>query len=158
MLNIRTGQPRDIPRLVELGEDFWEHTWHKHKGQAYSGETVAHLCEFLMHRGNGNGFIVVLTDDDDVVQGFGLVAFTPFVFDINMKTATELAFYVVPEYRKGKEGIRLLKSMENISRNKGCAVITMVSMEHSNPRPVEKLYESMGYERTETSYTKELRE
>lgn len=153
-MRIRKGKSTDIDVLVAQGREFWKSTRYVGEGHEYKPEVVANLCEWLMNEG---GFIVVLEDDDEVVRGHGLVALAPLIFDPDISCAMEFAFYVEPEYRRGKWGLALLKAMETTAAGMGVQYMTMVTMESSMPRQVETIYNRMGYERTETSYTKELK-
>jgi len=66
--------------------------------------------------------------------------------------ATELAWWVDPEYRGTSEGKELLTSFEGWAKDKGCKYITMISLDEG----LGKYYEKCGYLLTERSYMREL--
>lgn len=70
--------------------------------------------------------------------------------------ATELAWWLNPEHRRGKNGIALLLFMEELVKEQGVKYWTMISMQSSMPEEVGRMYERMGYVHSETSYTKVL--
>lgn len=153
MAKLRGARVEDIPELVKHGEEFYKMTRHVNEGIPYNPEAVANLCHLLVT--TPAGFILVLTVDDNIV-GFILIAYGPFPFSPDILTAMELAYYIDPKYRKGKYAKFLLEHAEAIAKMQGAKYLTMISMESCHPRHAESVYESMGYSRTETSYTKEL--
>jgi GNAT superfamily N-acetyltransferase len=151
-VDIREATPEDIPTLVEQGREFWKSTRYSIADhRPYRPDAVATLCEWLMEEG---GFIVVLVDDDDVVRGHGLVAVTPFLFDPDIWSAMELAYYIDPDYRG--HGTRLLYAMEDEARRRDAEYLSMITMESSMPEVVGGIYNKLGYSKNETVFTKEL--
>lgn len=153
MAKIRNARVEDIPRLVEWGEEFWNHTYFKQvQDEPYCGEAVGDLCRGLIE--GEDGYILVVVDDEDDVRGFALCITYPFVFNPAIKMSGELAWYIDPTLRGGKLGLYLLKLAEKIAKFMGVKYMTMISMEHS--MDVGPLYERAGYMKTESTYVKEL--
>ena len=145
----------DIAQLVASGEKFYQWTRHIRDGIPYNPDAVADLCARLI--GNYElGFILVIADDCDVVKGFLLVTTSPFPFSPDITIAGELAYYIDEDLRKGGLGRKLMEHGESVARSRGVRYMTLVAMESSMPEQVAALYRAMGYEKTETTYLKEL--
>jgi len=152
-MKFREGGSSELHDLVKHGEEFWTHTTYFKRGREYNQSAVAVLCANLMLQ--DNGFIVVMLDEEDKCQGFGLVVVAPFVFDPSYKAALELAYYIAPKHR-GKYGVRLMQEMEKTAKRYGAEFMSMITMEDSNPEAAARVYNKLGYTKNEVVYTKEL--
>lgn len=152
-MKIRGAGGNDIDALVAYGEKFWERTRYSQVDKLpYDAESVRELVTGLIHQPKLGYAIVV--EDEGKVKGFGLVVQTPLIWSRKIMVAGELAWYVDPELRGSKAGIRLLQTMERIAKHRGIRYMAMISMEHS--MDVGPLYERMGYIKTETTWSKDL--
>lgn len=154
-MKIRGARIEDIPVLTEYGEKFYQWTRHIRDGIPYNPDAVADLCNWLIDNMDA-GFVLVLADADDVVKGFLLVATSPFIFSPDIKVAGELAFYVDEDLRKTGFGRALMEHGEEVARQNGIRYMTLVAMETCMPDQVAALYADMGYQKTETTFVKEL--
>ena len=100
----------------------------------------------------------ILTGDKDrkICLLYGEVGFitgvaAPFMFGTDL-LATELAWWVEPEYRSKKVGLELLEAFEFWARKIGCKLISMACLDEK----VAALYESKGYTLYERAYLKEI--
>lgn len=151
-MKIRGASYDDLEQLVKHGEEFWEHTRYSQvDGRPYDRDTVFRMCSGLIT--NDTGDILVL-DDDGTIKGFVLLAYYPLAWDHNLRCAGELAWYLAPELRGGKLGVKLLAQAENLAKLRDCTYMAMISMSHS--MDLGPLYEKLGYIETEKTYTKEL--
>lgn len=96
-----------------------------------------------------NGVVLIATIDDAIVGMLGLATYTHPVSGERM--TAEIFWWVDPEYR-GWTGIRLLKRAEEWAREAETACLQMVAP----TADIERLYERLGYARTEVSYHKSL--
>ena len=152
----------DRESLLAYGEKFWEQTRYTQVDKRpYSADTVDQLLQLYADqrfeiKDQVPGFVLVVCDREDTsrVVGFGIVAMYPLAWDWSVKCAGELAFYLDEEARGSGVAKRLLQSMENVAKHRGCEYMAMISMEHS--MDVGPMYERMDYIKTETTYTKEL--
>lgn len=151
MAKFRKATFQDMPALVHYGSLFWEHTRWAQDGWDYDPGSVRDMIQGLIE---GLGFIIVVTDEEDNVKGFGLVLEYLNSWNNNISCAGELAFYIDEAYRGDGTGKKLLMLMEAMARKRGVKYMAMISMAHS--MDVGPLYEKMGYVETETTYTKEL--
>ena len=144
---IRDCTEKDIPALVEMSREFWQHTLYK--DEAFQDDAVIgmidktmedELCLVLEINGNVEGFVCG-------IKGVLLANF-------DVSAGTELAWWVNKDYRKGSDGIKLLKAIEQRAKKVGIKYWNMAYMNSSMPDSIKKIYESMGYKENESLYTK----
>lgn len=70
-------------------------------------------------------------------------------------TATELLWWVEPQYRATKFSINLVKQFEAEAKARGATHILMMAIERSNDM-ARRVYPKLGYEFIETTYIKEI--
>lgn len=97
-----------------------------------------------------------ILDDDKLAlicdgQGMLLAMTMPFVWG-KVQTATEMAWWVEPEYRKNGVGTALINAFQEWAAEKECKAITLTSLDSS----VDKLYDRLGYKLCEQTYIKEI--
>jgi GNAT superfamily N-acetyltransferase len=98
-----------------------------------------------------------ILDDDKlalICPGKGMILATtlPFLWGTK-RTATEMAWWVEPKYRKQGIGGMLIEAFEDWAKEKGCVAITLTSLDDTK---VEKLYDKLGYKLCEQTYIKEI--
>jgi ribosomal protein S18 acetylase RimI-like enzyme len=145
---IREAVSNDIDDILVLCEEFWKHT-------IYEDDFDAEHTRLMVNLAQEHGLLGVLTENDKVV-GFIAGVKSPLLANPNVLTGTELAWWVEPDYRKGRKGISLMLFIESLAKQQGIKYWNMISMESSNPDVANKIYERLGYKKTETSFTKEL--
>lgn len=84
-------------------------------------------------------------------QGILLAMFMPFAWG-KVRTATEMAWWVEPEYRGNGVGQALIEAFQEWAADKECKAITLTSLDSS----VDKLYGRLGYKLCEQTYIKEI--
>lgn len=145
---IREAQVSDFPAIVDLSREFWAHTMFE---EPFDPEHTQKMVDLAYD----HNLLAVLEVDYQVV-GFvaGISSF--LLGSTQAKCGTELAWWVSPAHRGGRNGIALLNFIEQLAAKNGIKYWTMVSMESSMPEKVGRMYEKMGYSKSETSYTKVL--
>ncbi len=142
---IRSADEKDFDAILDLSEQFWLST-------IYSEPFERDHTLIMVQMAYRCGLLAVL--DIGGVVGFCAAVCSPILGSSNALGATELAWYVKPENRGGKNGLRLMLFMEDLAKAKGVKYFNMVAM-HSSME-VGSIYERLGYQKTETSYTKVL--
>lgn len=148
MIKILTNEYLD--GLVELTKEF-------HNVSGYTTEwNELYITRALVNSmSKPNHLNLIMVDDLGRVVGMLLAVCVEHPF-YPINTASELAWYVKPDYR-GKESMQLLKAYEYwATQLMNAHIITMVSLENVEPEKVDKLYKHMGYKLKEHSYVKEL--
>ncbi len=150
MTKIKGPTDAELRQAVELGEEFWYQT-ELSKTIPYNHQSVYTLSKIA----DEDGMFFVAVDEGKVVGfAFGLV--TPFPFNQDYKAATEVAWYITPEYRKDGTGLALAEILELTARLKGATYLSMMLIEEIDPGPVAAMYEHLGYSKSERTYIKVL--
>ena len=145
---IRKAVRADIPFIVNMAEKFWQFTIYDDLFCPATIETLAENCI------ENNMCSVV--DVRGVVVGFAAGVIGGLIGNASVKTGTELAWWVDPEHRGGRNGIGLLMHIEALAEAQGVKYWNMEFMESSMPEEIRAIYERLGYRKNETLYTKIL--
>jgi GNAT superfamily N-acetyltransferase len=144
----RKATEADIPYVTVLGEEFWSTTAFEEESDTTSIYNAAKECF-------RQGLLAVLEEDGEVV-GFVAGLAHPLLGNNKVKAGGELAYYIDPDFRKGRGAIELMKQIETQAKDIGVKYWTMVSMECSHPEVAESIYTRLGYNKFETSFTRIL--
>ena len=146
---IRDCKAKDVDTLIAMSEEFWQHTiYRKEKFDAES-------CKAMIEQTMTHELCLVL-EIDGKVEGFicGVKGYLLANFDI--MNGTELAWWVNEDYRKSGGGLKLLRSIEKRAKKLGVKYWNMLYMQSSMPSSIKSIYESTGYRKSESFYTKVL--
>jgi GNAT superfamily N-acetyltransferase len=90
---------------------------------------------------------------DEELIGYIIFIVQPHLHYMTCKTAFEDIYYVRPDFRKGRVGIRLFKYAEEVLRSIGVNRVIMHTKIHMDN---SKLFEYLGYKWTDKLFTKIL--
>lgn len=145
---IRNATERDFDSILNLSADFWQHTQFD---EPFDREhTRGYVQMAFDHQ------LLAVVDIAGQVVGFCAAVKSPLLGTPAALMATELAWYLDPGHRGGKNGVALLLHMEQLAKSQGVKYWNVAYMEHSMPATVQRLYERLGYTQQEVSYTKRL--
>lgn len=99
--------------------------------------------------------VVLVWEDKGKVVGLIAGQWTELIFNED-KVATELVWWVEPEYRKTEAAHQLLGAFEYWADWCGCKSIQMYSLSNEYSNVLERFYKKQGYKLAETSYVKDL--
>lgn len=151
-VSIRTALPEDVDRMVVYGDQFWSQTRYFAAGVSYDVETVTNFTHQLIDE----GIVLFAEDQEGSIIALMLVIVAPFPMNMHHLTACEWVFYIDPLYRRGGLGAKLISQAEEILKKRSVKFFTMVSLTNVTPDAANKLYETLGFEHSESSFTKEL--
>ena len=151
-MKVRRGKPEDIETIRKLGKEFYDGTLYSQMGIKYSPTTIYTLLTTLM----GDHGIVCVAEEENEIIGFILLALFPFPFNAKYVGATELAFYVTPEAQSKGAGKLLLGKAEQVAKQLGVNLLSMVSLETGTPESAQAVYNKLGYTKNEVVFTKDL--
>ena len=144
---IREALEKDIPSILELCGVFWKETMYTEPFDSNHTETMVNMA--LDHK------LLAVVDIDGIV-GFVAGIKSPLLASTKASQGVELAWWINPEHRKGRLGVELMLFIEDLARKQKIKYWNMVSMESSSPDVANKIYERLGYTKSETSWTKIL--
>jgi len=90
---------------------------------------------------------------DEEMIGYAIFIVQPHLHYMTCKTAFEDIYYIRPDFRKGRVGIRLFKYAEDVLKGIGVNRVIMHTKVHMDN---SKLFEYLGYKLTDKIYTKIL--
>ena len=151
MIKVRRAKESDLDAMVALGDSFWRQTSYHKAGVAYDAEQCRQLADTLRTHG-----IAQVAYDGDKIVGMLLAVIGSVPFSPTVGSATEMVFYVEPDYRKDGLGAHLIKQAENVCRQLGVKYLNMIHLASVDPSKPEALYKRMGYHTSETVFTKEV--
>lgn len=143
----------DLPEMIKLGKKFWKQTsYYKDHGIDYDVRTVWNVSvECIM-----NG-VSLVNKTDGRIDGLMLIPIVPFPMNANYTSATEWVFFVDPSKRGSRAGYQMIVEAEAMLKEKGVTLFSLVSLTNVTPEVANKLYEGMGFEHSETGFTKDIR-
>lgn len=147
MATIRRASYADIPSIVDMGRKFYETTDY---APAFCSESVESLARTILD----SGFILI-ADRGGIPCGMAAMLVAPFPFNMSVKTACEVAWWVDYDARGEGVGRALFHAIEPAARELGVSQIEMIHLQGSPPQ-ARDLYLSDGFVPTHTSYTKVL--
>ena len=145
---VRKATIEDFPQICKMAREF-------HACTEYGFIEFDDASLFLiMKQSIGQGMCYV--SEHEELTGFiiGMVFGSPL--NQMVKMATELAWWVKPEYRKTSAGVKLLKALEAGAKENGAVSLTMVCLESIEPDAVQAIYEKMGYSQAERSFLRRI--
>lgn len=143
---IRAATENDFSEILRMSADFWLHTQFS---EPFEAEHTKNMVKMAFDHG-----LLAVVEINGLVVGFCAAVKSYILGSTKAMCATELAWWIDPEHRQGKNGVALLQFMEGLVQEQGIKYWTMVSMQSSMPEVVGRMYERMGYVHSETCYTK----
>lgn len=145
---IRAAIESDISECLEMARNFYDVAGYK-KDVPFCADSCAEWMKFSISQG-----LLFVADAGQKLAGFVIAVASPFIMNRKYLAGAELAWWMEPEYRHGSAGIKLLKAIEDSAKKSGIKFWSMMSLEEVDPDKVDKLYRSMGYQKTENTYMK----
>lgn len=147
MAQVRKATLEDLPRLQAMGARFMLETPYGEWMQN-SPKRIEELVEPMLA---GAGIVLVAEEQQQIV---GMVAALAYADPFTGPTCDEVAWWVEPEHRNGLTGPRLLRALENWSRQKGLRLLKMIAP--TAAPEVADFYSRSGFTALQTTYVKRL--
>jgi len=148
---IRPATKSDVPRLVEIGQEFFNMT-ELDNVTTYNLESVTNLLSNSIDDESSTVLVVEL--DGEIVGATGATIY-PFYFNTDNRVAQEFFWYIAETHRGGLIGVKLFKALEMWALENGAQTMDMTAL-GVNQRSVGQFYEKQGYYRQETHYMRRL--
>lgn len=146
---IRPARLFDLSRIVLLSSEFYK-TLSYARTIPFDYETVTELTLNLIKSG-----VVFVVELDGLIVGVMAVSVHPSMFNKNYLISGEVIWYLSPEAQSQGWGKKLLAAVDQECKDWGLTTGQLFLMKESPP-VATALYESLGYELTELSFTKEF--
>ncbi len=156
---IRRATPKDVPRLLQMGAEFFKMSAFHAMGGVYDPGSMEQTFESLFKSPDAVVFVAQAPSaaeapEGEVIGAVGAVVASLF-FNLKIKTANEFFWYVDPAHRGQRTALRLYLALEQWAKEKGVDVLGMAALKNS-PQAVRDYYAKAGFHESETSYMKRL--
>jgi GNAT superfamily N-acetyltransferase len=99
---------------------------------------------------------LLLSDGDKYIGFLAAVVSAAHPLMYNDPIASELIWWVSPEYRGGKQSVSLIHAYEEWARTVGCKRASLSNLFNPYHDRLDKVYQDMGFYPVEKSYMKEF--
>lgn len=149
---IREATFLDIPAVFELCKKAYEESNYHQRLYAWDEEkAISSLKIFILC----NGATILIDENDGVITGFLIAELTAPVGGVDV-IATDVAFYVLPEYRGSLTAFRLIKKYECWAKTNGAKHIELGVSSGVDHEKTLSLYAFLGYRPSSVTYIKEV--
>lgn len=149
MTNLRPAELRDAEAIAQLGMDFIGRL--KLDARPSVDRVTASVGAVLNDR-NGCG---VVFEKDGRIVGFLLGMAVPIWFDVMDWSAIELAWWIDPAHRGGREAVEMVRLFERWASNMNVNRIVLSDIEFlDQAQPAGVFIESLGYTLHERAFVK----
>jgi len=147
---VRSGTELDFESIIDMADSFWKNTIYD---EEFCRDTVWEMLKLCLDQ----QLLSVIEDQTGKLVGFACALKGGLLGNSSISSGTELAWWVEPDHRGGRNGISLLKHLEDLATKAGIKYWNMAFMCSSMPDIIEEIYKKMGYIRSEVIYTKILK-
>lgn len=156
-VEIREATMDDVDAIVEMAQRFYPESPYPHFYGDMPVSQAAGLVIVTLQGMTEYGIkpgVMLVADDNGKLAGMvcmhiDAATFTPAVI------ASEIVWWVEPEYRSGTTAVRILKAAEAAAKERGATVVRMAALSTS-PEQAGQIYERLGFVQTEVYYTKRV--
>lgn len=146
---IRDAEEDDVEAIVAMSEKFYATTYYT-EFAPFDADSCSHIILGLITAGT----LLVAEVEGKLVGMIGVVVH-PFLFNVNVVQASEIVWWLDPDYRKTNTAKMLMQAMENRAKEQYVDLMLMINLDNSPPA-AKVLYTNLGYKNTENAWTKVL--
>lgn len=150
MTQVRRGTIEDIDALVDMGERFFAFSAFSEFTPLDPDSVRNSLLSLL------DGGVVFVAEHEQQIVGGIVGMMTSVWFNQNVRTATELAWWVDEEHRTTSAGIKLYRAFESWAAEQGAQAIVMSDLVIRGAAPAENLFMKLGFTTVERSHVKKV--
>lgn len=147
---IRPATPDDMPRILEMGERFFETAGWPEIAEWDAG-SMEQTLGYLMDAATGCVFVA---ETEAGIVGMTGGMLNPFYFNLSHVTGQELFWWVEPEHRGLGSG--LFDALEAWATDAGAKSFSMIALDRLKPDVLGRIYQRRGYRAAEHSYIRRL--
>lgn len=145
---IRDATPEDLEAVADMSVEFSKYTPFNVPGCRDSMLAVAEHC---LQEG-----LLFVCETDGTVVGFIAGIQAPLLMNQSYSMVSEVAWWMNPEHRHGRNGMGLKKKLEQAAKARGAHFCVMAFLETSMPDQIKAIYKKEGYSPGESYFLKEL--
>lgn len=147
---LRLATENDVEAVIEMAKRF--HDASPYSALEFSPTTSYELFKAYLE-GDKTRLVIILSEQDGKPQGMiiGMAAKPLFSDDL---MATEIAWWMNPEYRKTRDSLLLIQAYEDWTKRIGCKMTQVAMLDEVTN--LEKFYTKRGFKRAEQSFIKEV--
>lgn len=146
---MREARLTDIPALISLIEAYYKES---PMVLEYSREkTINSFYNCIINE----EAVISVIEDGDLIVGMS-VAYVEQPFYSKSFVLDVAAIYVHPEYRKGSVGVKLIKNLKKVAKEKGCSWVYLGVASGLSTERTKLLYKKLGYEEIGADYRLEV--
>ena len=132
----------DVVRLVQ---EFHRESLHEYD-DIFNPEAVLDIITKQKENNAGNCFLLIV---DGICHGMLFGMMTPSMVN-GSPMFQEIIWYVSERYRR--YGIKLLRYVEKVLKERNCGILIMAVMENSKTAKLKRFYERLGFKKMETHF------
>ena len=153
-MSLRLADKNDLPRLHELMTDFHKHS--EYQNLEYSYEKMSSFFNSTFYKKKEYLYVLSIDDKTDTVVGFLIGTLQELLFS-KQKVATELAWWVDPEFRNFKRAVELLNAFEYWGSLVDGNIIVLAHLNDEKNKTLTKWYVRRGYSLYESTFAKGIK-
>ncbi len=150
---IRFATLQDVPALVELGRQM--HAITRFQAFRFDGDQVNQALAAMLTKGRDRYVLLVAVNGQDAVLGGLLAVLERHLFSQQL-TASIMHYDVLPQYRMGGYGLRLLRAFEQWCKNRKVVEINFGINSGVDTDRVGRFARKLGYQKTGENYVRTL--
>ena len=148
---IRHARITDMPRLMEMGREFYPKSGNLAK---HVPMDEASVHDMFMRMMGGDKSILLVSESGGEIYGMIAAVVFPSYMNNGIKICQELFWWVDPDKRNGKES--LLDDLEEEAKAMGVNVIVVSSLDSIRPDVMRRFFVRKGFQISEHTFVKGL--
>jgi hypothetical protein len=150
-VRLKIAEHKDEPFVTQMALKFYAES--PYRGIPIDNKKVTNVIEHLM--GSDLCLVLLLVSDRDEPVGMIAGHVNEMIFSTD-RMASEVVWWVDPEYRGTKHSLSLLDGFEYWAFKSGCKYVQMSSLGGPKSGVLDRLYSKRKYINTEQAYVKEF--
>lgn len=140
------------PQIIGLASAHWQETEGYRHGQQFNPDAARYFAFNEMESCGGPFYTMFTARDEGRLVGYAGMYFTPSMHT-QLTICTEDTWFLIPEYRKGRNALAFYKYVEEEARRRGVVELGMTAKLTNS---AGKILEYLGYQVVSLQYSKHL--
>jgi RimJ/RimL family protein N-acetyltransferase len=149
---LKLAEAHHIPDIKLFCKKFFEES--PYNDYPYDNTKVDKVIEDIVSA-KGKNYVAIVYEVDGKTVGCISGSVVPFLLYHGL-VATEIMWWVEPDYRRSKAGLELLRAFESWAVYSKCDMVQMISLNTEIGKALSTVYRRKGYVETEQAYIKRL--